>query len=74
MIGGLISLIVFLCVLALIVWCVTQIIGVFPGDPTIKNIIVVVVRVVAIFCAAIALLQFFGFYDAGLPVIHHWRR
>jgi ABC-type siderophore export system fused ATPase/permease subunit len=57
-----IGLIVFLVIIGVLLWLVSQI----PMDPAILNII----RVVVIVCVVLYLVQAFGVFDYPLPRLH----
>jgi hypothetical protein len=74
MVGALLSIVIFLVVVGVLFWCAQLLIGAIPMDGTIKNAILVILKVAVVLIVLFAILQVFGFYDAGLPAIHHWRR
>lgn len=57
MIEALFHLVIVLIVAGVILWAVTQIISVIPMDATIKNMLNVVVRVVAVLIVVLAVIQ-----------------
>jgi len=74
MIEGLVSLLVWLIVVGVLFYCAKLLIGILPMDPGIKSAVLVILQVIVVICILVAVLQVFGLYDAGLPIVRHWRR
>ena len=75
MIEGLISLLITLVIVGVIFWAASALIGLLPMQPNIKAAVVVLMQVICVLIILLAVLQVFGWYDAGLPLRPlHFRR
>ena len=76
MIEGLISLLITLVIVGVIFWAATALIGLLPMEPRIASAVRVLLQVIAVLIILVAVLQVFGWYDAGLPSFgpHRFRR
>ena len=73
MIEAFVSILVWLIVLGVLFYCAKLLIGVVPMDAGIKAAVMVILQVIIVLCILAAVLQVFGLYDAGLPIVRHWR-
>lgn len=69
MIGGLITLVVYIIIIGIIIWLLRYLISVVPMDEQFRTVANVVILVVGVLILILLLLNFAGLIDGGLPAL-----
>jgi uncharacterized membrane-anchored protein len=67
MITGLITLVIYIVVLALVLWLLRYLIDAIPMDEPIRRVAHIAILVVGVLIIILLLLQFVGVVDGNLP-------
>ena len=67
MVGGLITLVIYIIVIGIILWLLRYLVSVIPMDEQFRTVANVVILVVGVLILILLLLNFAGLIDGGMP-------
>ena len=67
MIGGLITLVIYIIVIGIIIWLLRYLVGALPMDEQFRTVANVIILVVGVLILILLLLNFAGLIDGGMP-------